>query len=43
LMSASDVSWLEAYLYIYSKLRMATDFEKIVIVFGDGRVGILSR
>jgi hypothetical protein len=42
LMSASDASWLEAYLYIYSQLRMATDFEKIVIVFGDGRVGILS-
>jgi hypothetical protein len=42
LMSASDISWLEAYRYIYSQLRMATDFEKIVIAFGDGRVGILS-
>jgi hypothetical protein len=42
LMSVSDISWLEAYRYIYSQLRMATDFEKIVIVFGDGRVGILS-
>jgi hypothetical protein len=42
LMSASGISWLGAYRYIYSQLRMAADFEKIVIVFGDGRVGILS-
>jgi hypothetical protein len=42
LISASHISWLEAYRYIYSHLRMATDFEKIVIVFGDGRVGILT-
>jgi len=42
LMSASGISWLEAYRYIYSQLRMAADFEKVVIVFGDGRVGILS-
>jgi hypothetical protein len=41
-MSASGISWLGAYRYIYSQLRMAADFEKIVIVFGDGRVGILT-
>jgi len=42
LMSTRDISWLEAYRYIYSQMRMATEFEKIIIVFGDGRVGILS-
>jgi len=42
LMSAGDISWLEAYRYIVSQLRMATDFEKIVMVFGDGRVGVLA-
>jgi hypothetical protein len=42
LMSAGDISWREAYRYIYSQLRMATDFEKIFMVFGDGRVGMLA-
>jgi len=40
--SARGVSWLETYRSIYSQLRMATDFEKILMVFGDGRVGILT-
>jgi hypothetical protein len=33
---------LEAYRYIYSQLRKATDFQKILMVFGDGRVGMLT-
>jgi hypothetical protein len=39
--SARGSSFLEAYRYIYSQLRMATEFKRIVIVFGDGRVGTL--
>ena len=42
LISAGDISWLAVYRYIYSQRRMATDFEKIFMVFGDGRVGILT-
>jgi hypothetical protein len=41
--SAAGFSCLEAYRYIYSQLGMATDFEKILMVFGDGRVGILTE
>jgi 6-phosphogluconolactonase/glucosamine-6-phosphate isomerase/deaminase len=41
--SAGGISCLEAYRYIYSQLRMATDFKKIFMVFGDGRVGMLTR
>jgi len=33
---------LEAYRCIYSQLRPATDFKKILIVFGDGHVGMLT-
>lgn len=40
--SARESSCLEAFRYIYSQLRMATDFKKIFIVFGDGRVGMLT-
>jgi hypothetical protein len=40
--SAGEISYLEAYRYIYSQLRMATDFKKILMVFSDGRVGILA-
>ena len=40
--SAGGLSCLEAYRYIYSQLRMATDFKKILMVFGDGRVGMLT-
>ena len=42
LISAGDISWLEVYRYIYSQLRMTTDFKKILIVFGDGSVGTLT-
>jgi hypothetical protein len=40
--SAGGISCLEAYRFIYSQLRMATDFKKIVMVFADGRVGMLA-
>jgi plasmid stabilization system protein ParE len=40
--NAGRVSSLEAYRYIYSQLRMASDFKKILMVFGDGRVGMLT-
>jgi hypothetical protein len=40
--SARGSSCLEAYRYIYSQLRMATDYKRILMVFGDGRVGILT-
>jgi hypothetical protein len=41
--SAGGISCLEVYRYIYSQLRMATDFKKILMVFGDGRVGMLTE
>jgi hypothetical protein len=40
--SAVEISWLDAYRYIYSQLRVATDFKKILMVFGDGRVELLA-
>jgi hypothetical protein len=40
--SAGGSACLEAYSYIYSQLRVATDFKKILMVFGDGRVGLLT-
>jgi hypothetical protein len=39
--SAGRISCLEAYRYIYSQLPMAADYEKILMVFGDWRVGVL--
>jgi hypothetical protein len=39
--SAGGISCLDAYRYIYSQLRMATNFKKILMVFDDGRVGML--
>ncbi len=41
--SAGGISFLEAYRYIYSQLRIATDFKKIFMVFGDGGVGVLAE
>jgi len=41
--SAGGSSGLEAYRCIYSQLRMATDFKKIIMAFGDGRVGVLTE
>jgi hypothetical protein len=40
--SARGFSCLEVYRYIYSQLRMATSFKKIFMMFGDGRVGMLT-
>src|SRR6266566_5170697 len=40
--SAAGLSCLEAYRYIYSQLRPATDFKKTLMVFGDGHVGMLT-
>jgi hypothetical protein len=40
--TARGISCLEAYRYIYSKLHMTTDFKKILMVFDDGRVGMLA-
>ena len=41
-LSARGISWLEAYRYIYSELRIAPPFKKILMAFGDGRVGVLT-
>jgi hypothetical protein len=40
--SARQSACLEAYRYIYSQLRTSTGFKKILMVFGDGRVGMLT-
>ena len=40
--TARGSSCLEAYRYIYSQLRMANDSRKVSMVFGDGRVGMLT-
>lgn len=41
--SARGSSFLEAYRYIYSHLRMATGLKKILMVFADGRVEPLTE
>jgi hypothetical protein len=40
--SGGAISCLASYRYIYSHLRIATGFKKILMVFGDGRVGMLT-
>ena len=40
--SGGGSSCLEAYRYIYSQVPVPTDFKKILMVFGDGRVGTLT-
>lgn len=40
--SARGSFCLDAYRYIYSQLPIATEFEKILIVFGDESVGMLA-
>lgn len=40
--SSGGISLLEAYRHIYSRLRVDTGFQKILMVFGDGRVGELT-
>ncbi|MGB6942375.1 MAG: hypothetical protein WBE37_08280 [Bryobacteraceae bacterium] len=39
--SSHGISCLEAYRHIYSQLRMAAGFQKILMVFDDGGVGTL--
>ena len=41
-MSDGGISSLEAYRYIHSQLRRVTDFRKILMVFGTGRVEVLT-
>lgn len=41
--STGPISYLEAYRYICSQLRMATEFKRILMVFGDGRVEVLTE
>jgi hypothetical protein len=41
-MSAGRISSLGVYRYIYSQLRTATDYEKILMVFGARSIGILT-
>lgn len=40
--STEGISCFEAYRYICSQLRTATDYKKILMVFGDGRVEVLT-
>ncbi len=40
--SARGISLLPTYRSIYAQLRMETGFHKIVMVFADGRVGMLT-
>jgi hypothetical protein len=39
--SARGISCLETYRYIFSQLSLPTDFKKILMMFGDGRVKML--
>jgi hypothetical protein len=41
--TAGKISCLGVYRSIYSQLRTATDYEKILMVFGDGSIGILTE
>ncbi len=41
--SAARISCLEAYRYIYSQLRTAIGYKKVLMVFGDGRIGMLTE
>jgi hypothetical protein len=41
--SDGEISNLEPHRYIYSQLRLASDFTKSLMVFGDGRVEVLGE
>jgi hypothetical protein len=41
--SPAESSFLETYRGIYSQLRVGTEFQKTVMVFSDGRVGMLNQ
>ncbi|MDE3135899.1 MAG: hypothetical protein KGL59_04965 [Acidobacteriota bacterium] len=43
LINAGGISFLEAYRYICSQLRTAPDFQKVLMVFDDGRVEVLAE
>ncbi len=43
LVSAKGTSCLEAYRSIVSQIQAATTFEKVLLVFGDGRVEVLAE
>ena len=43
ILSARGSFCIEAYRYIYSQLRMATDYKKVLMVFGDERVEALTE
>ena len=42
LISARGMECLEPYRYLYSQMRMPAGFQKVLIVFNDGRVGTLA-
>jgi hypothetical protein len=42
LTSAGGAAYLDAYRYIVSQLRTATDFTKILMVLGDGPIAVLT-
>jgi hypothetical protein len=41
-MNGGASSQIDAYRYIYSQLRIPTDFKKVLMLFGDGRVEALN-
>lgn len=41
--SDSDASWSEAHRAIYTQLGVENEFQKVVMVFGDGRVEDLTK
>lgn len=43
MISARGISCLDAYRYIYSQLRPATNFKRALMVFNDEQVGMLTR
>jgi hypothetical protein len=43
LLITGETSCLEAYRYVYSQLRAVTAFKKILMVFDDGRVEVLTE
>ncbi len=43
LVSAKGTSYLEAYRSIVSQIQAGTSFEKVLLVFGDGRVEVLAE
>ena len=43
MMSPAESSFLEAYRGIYSQLRVGSDFQRTLMVFSDGRVGMLNQ